>query len=94
VAALSLGLRPGIGLSDGRTVHLAVDPLLLLSLGGLPGITTGFAGVLDAAGRAAGTITLPPGFPPGVRIFVSAVAVNPALSLGLDTGSSVGFTSN
>jgi len=94
VAALSLGLRPGLGLGDGRTIHLAVDPLLLISLGGLPGVTTGFAGMLDAGGRAGGTITLPPGFPPGVRIFVAAVALNPSLPLGLDTGSTVGFTSN
>jgi hypothetical protein len=95
-AAMSFSLRPGIALGDGtgRMINLAIDPLLLLSLGGLPGVTTGFAGVLDASGRAGGTITLPAGFPPGVRVHVSAVAVNAGLPSGLDTANSWGVTSD
>jgi hypothetical protein len=93
VAALSLRLRPGFALPDGRIVHLAADPLFFLSLGGIPGITTGFAGTLDPSGRASGAITLPAGFPVGVRIFVSAFAVNPARPSGLDTANSWGMTS-
>jgi hypothetical protein len=95
VAAMSLGLRPAvITLPDGRSVNLAFDPLLVLSVGGIPGITTGFSGVLDANGRATGTITLPAGFPRGVRLFIGAVAVNPSFPSGLDTANSLGATSN
>jgi hypothetical protein len=92
VAALSLAPRPGFPLPDGRVIPLALDPLFVLSLGGLPGITTGFAGRLDAQGRAQGTIALPPGFPAGVRVFASAVALNPALPSGLDTANVLGVT--
>jgi hypothetical protein len=95
VAAMSLGLRPAvITLPDGRSVNLAFDPLLILSLGGIPGITTGFSGILDANGNATGTVTLPPGFPAGVRVYISAVAVNPSFPSGLDTANSLGATSN
>jgi hypothetical protein len=96
VAALSTGLRPGIPLADGtgRVINLAISPLLLISIGGIPGITTGFSGTLNALGQASGTITLPAGFPAGVRIQVSAVAVNGALPSGLDTANSLGITSN
>jgi len=90
---MSLSLRPGIALGDGRVLNLAVDPLFVLSLGGIPGLTTGFSGALDATGAAAGTIALPPGFPPGVRVHVSAVAVNQALPAGLDMGNSWSLSS-
>jgi hypothetical protein len=94
VAAMSTGLRPGFPLGDGRVINLAVDLLFVLSVGGIPGITTGFTGVLDGTGRATGTITLPPGFPPGIRFYVSALVVNPAAPLGIDSGNSLGVTSN
>jgi len=94
VAALSMGLRPGIPLPDGRTINLAIDPLLVLSVGGLPGVTTGFTGTLDAFGQGTGTITVPAGFPPGIRIYCSAVAVNAALPSGFETGNSIGMTTN
>jgi len=94
VAAMSLSQRPGIPLPDGRVINLAIDPLLVLSIGGIPGITTGFAGVLDGSGRATGTVTLPSGFPAGLRVFISAVAVNPALPSGFETGNTLGATTN
>jgi hypothetical protein len=94
VAAMSLSQRPGIPLPDGRIINLAIDPLFVLSLGGIPGITTGFAGVLDGAGGASGTIALPAGFPAGLRVFISAVAVNPSLPSGLETGNTLGATTN
>ena len=75
-----------------RVINLAPDALFARSLGGVPGMTTGFSGTLDATGRARGTITLPAGFRPGVRLFVSAVAVNSALLGGLDSGNSIGAT--
>jgi len=93
IAAMSQSLRPGITLPDGRTINLAIDLLLLLSVGGIPGITTGFSGTLDANGKAVGTIALPPGFPPGIRVFISAVAVNGSMPSGLDTANSLGATS-
>jgi len=94
-AALSTGLRPGIALADGRVINLDfTSPLFLLSLGGLPGITTGFAGVLDAAGRAAGTVLVLPNLPVGTRFFASAIAVNPALPLGLETANTWAFSTN
>jgi hypothetical protein len=97
VAALSTGLRPGFALGDGtgRTVHLDVtSPLFPISIGGLPGVTTGFTGVLDASGQATGSILIPAGFPAGVRLFVSAVALHPGLPSGLDTANSWGVTTN
>jgi hypothetical protein len=94
VAAMSLAQRPGIALPDGRVINIAIDPLLLISIGGIPGITTGFAGALDGQARASGTITLPVGFPAGVRFFVSAVAVNPGSPGGIETANTLGLTSN
>jgi hypothetical protein len=70
------------------------SPLFLATLGGLPGITTGFAGALDAAGRAAATVLIPPGLPPDLRFFVSGVAVNPAAPSGLDVGNTCAFSTN
>jgi len=95
VLALSTGLRPGIPFPDGRTLHLDVtSPLFLATLGGLPGITTGFAGALDAAGRAAATVLIPGGLPPDLRFFVSGVAVNPGAPSGLDVGNTWAFSTN
>lgn len=91
-AAMSLAQRPGIALPDGRVINLAIDLLLLISIGGIPGITTGFAGALDAQARATGTITLPTGFPAGIRFFVSAVALNPGPPGGLETANTLGLT--
>jgi hypothetical protein len=95
VAALSTGLRPGIALGDGRVLSLdATSPLFAASLGGLAGVTTGFAGTLDGLGRAAGTVLVLPGLPAGTRLFVSAVALDPALPLGVELGNTSGFTTN
>jgi hypothetical protein len=93
LAMMSLALRPGIALPGGLVLNLAPDALLLASIGGIPGITTGFAGALDGSGRATGSITLPPGFPPGIRIFVSAVA-SQTFPTNLDPANPIGLTSN
>lgn len=51
------GVRPGIPLLDGRTIHLAFDALVVLSLrNALPGIWQPGPGVLDAAGEATATL--------------------------------------
>ncbi len=97
VAALSTGMRPGLPLNDGsnRVINVNVnDPVFQLSLGGVPGFTTGFTGVLDAQGNATGTITIPAGTPAGIRLFVTAAAVNGAMPSGLDTANTWGFTTN
>jgi len=97
VAAASTGLRPGIPLGDGtgRVINLDVtSPLLPLSIGGIPGLTTGFSGVLSTTGGATGTLLIPLGFPPGIRVFVSAVALNGSMPTGLDTANTWAFTTN
>jgi hypothetical protein len=97
VAALSTGLRPGIPMPapDNRVLNLDfTSPLFGLSIGGLPGVTTGFVGTLDPTGRAQGSILIPSPFAAGIRIFCSAVAVNPAFPSSLDLGNTWAFTTN
>jgi len=97
VAALSLGLRPGIPMPppDNRMLNLDfTSPLFGLSIGGIPGITTGFLGTLDPFGRASGSLLIPSPFTAGIRIFCAAVAVNPAFPTSLDLGNTWAFTTN
>lgn len=76
-AALSFGFAPGIPLGAPGTVHLQLDPLFLLSLAGVPGIFSDFAGSLDSKGRS---IRMPTTFISpalrGLRIYAGAVAYN------------------
>lgn len=88
VGALSLSQRPGITLPGG-TVHLALDSLFLASVQGL--FVTGFQGVLNANGQAAGAINLPSFLPPGVRFYCAAVAVAGG---NIFTGNTIGITTN
>jgi hypothetical protein len=95
VAALSTGLRPGLLLPDGRAVNLdATSPIFRSSIGGVPGITAGFSGNLDGGGFATASIQIPAGIPAGLRVFASAVALNPAMPNAVDTANSWGFTVN
>jgi hypothetical protein len=57
-------------------------------------VNTGFSGTLSPLGTATGTIAIPNGVPPGIRIFTSAVAVNVGFPSGLDTANTWGFTTN
>lgn len=58
-AAASLG-NSGIPVSGGRTIPLALDPLLVLSVSNtLPTVFKQFSGVCDARGDAAISIVLP-----------------------------------
>jgi hypothetical protein len=96
---MSFGERPGIPLNDGTRRVVSLDftsPLfgLTLTSGGIPGITTGFLGNLDGSGQATGTIAIPSILPPGVRMFVSAFAVNGAMPFGIETANTWGFTTN
>jgi len=47
-AASSLGSTPGIQLGA-RNLPLNPDPLMNITIGGLPPLLTGYAGLLDAA---------------------------------------------
>jgi len=96
-AALSLGgIRPGIGLPDGRRIALAVDPLFVLTAAGgdIPGLTLGLRGTLSATGQATATIAVPLWLPAGLRIFASAVVLDPRAPLGLRTGNTWSFEVN
>jgi hypothetical protein len=93
LAVLSTGLRPGITLPDGRTIQIDVtSPIFALSLGGLPGITTGFAGTLDGSGRASATVRVLAGLPAGTRFFATAVALNPTSPSGVDIANTWGWS--
>ena len=85
-AAVSFsGLRPGIPFAGG-TIHVVPDALFFLTAcGRLPGLTTGFAGVLDATGAATARWTILPGVPRGIRYRFSASALNPTMPGGIDT---------
>jgi len=93
-AALSLGgIQPGIGLPDGRRIALAVDPLVLLTatLGDIPGLTRGLRGTLSATGQATATIAVPNGLPSGLRVFATAVVLDPRAPVGLRIGNAWAF---
>jgi len=91
VAASFSGLRPGIPIGN-RTIHIHPDPLFFLTAGrSLPGVTTGFGGILDPAGRALASLWIPATVSPGTVVTVAAVAVNPAKPASLDLGASITF---
>jgi len=79
-AALSLsGMRPGLKIGSG-TVHIVPDPLFFATLcGRLPGLTTGFAGRLDASGRGHASFRILPFVPRGTVLTFSATAWNASL---------------
>jgi hypothetical protein len=96
-AALSLGgIQPAIGLPDGRRIALALDPLFVLTatLGDIPGLTRGLRGTLSATGQATATVAVPKGLPAGLRVFASAVVLDPRAPLGLRTGNTWSFEVN
>lgn len=87
VAALSLtGLRPGLPLGGPHVAYLVPDALTrhTLTLGDIPGITTGLRGTLDATGRSTISINIPSQAARGVRIFVAVVALNANTPSGID----------
>jgi hypothetical protein len=73
LAAASFGTRPGIPTPAGP-IHLVPDALFFLSLQA-PAVFSGFAGALDARGRASLAIRVPaaPALR-GLRFFVAAIA--------------------
>lgn len=85
LAACALGSTPGIPI-DTRIVPLNADPLLSVTIGGLPPLMTGFVGVLDADGIAAGGITFP-GLPHlvGFRFVVAGLVLDPVAPSGIRT---------
>ncbi len=75
VIALSFGHGPGIPIGGSRRVYLVPDGLFRLSLLNA-GLFANLQGVLDASGRALGTVQIPalPGLR-GVRLFAAAVTI-------------------
>jgi len=95
IGALSLtGQHPGIPMAGGRRVNLVPDDLtfLMLRMGDLPGLTSGFVGTLGVQANALATIHLPKFTPPGLRFFASAVAINMGMPGGLDVANTWAFT--
>jgi hypothetical protein len=85
VAASSLGTSPGIRI-DTRILPLNFDPLMQVSIGGLPPVLTGYVGTLDQDGVAFGRISFA-GLPHmvGFRFFTAFVVVDPAAPSGTKT---------
>lgn len=82
--ALSFANRPGILIGNvWNRINLAADPLFFLTVCGLPGATTGFAGKTNISGGAKATFEIP-ALPVGTRLYVGAAAVNASLTGGLD----------
>lgn len=77
VAASLSGMRPGIRIPGHGTLHIAPDGLFALTAGrNIPGITQGFAGTLDASGRAMARLFIPGPVPRGTHVTVAAIALN------------------
>ena len=86
IGALALSQRPGIPIGNGR-INLAPDALLQISLSGA--FVTGFSGVLDDQGNAAGFISIPGFLPRGFTFFCSAVAFRGSM---FQPGNTIGIT--
>jgi len=74
-----------LGDGTGRVNNLDItSSLFALSIGGIPGITTGFAGTLDGDGDGRGnaTIQIQPGTPADLRFNFTAVAGEPVAPVG------------
>jgi len=87
----ALSYRPGIALTDGRTLWLAADPLFFATPL-LPAIFQNFAGVLDGNGRATARVNIPATTPIGLRLYVSGVIVNPGAGVITRVLNTVGFS--
>lgn len=82
--ALALG-NTGFPLGS-RTVPIDGDALFVASFGaGIPPATTGFLGVLDAAGNGTATLTNPLAALIGVRLYCAAFTLSPAAPFGVAT---------
>jgi hypothetical protein len=85
LAGSSFGSTPGIRI-DNRVLPLNPDPLLQATLGGLPPFLSGYAGVLDQDGIAAGRLSFV-GLPQlaGLRFFTAFVVLDPMAPSGIRT---------
>jgi hypothetical protein len=89
-AALSFsGLRPGIQVGS-VTIPIRPDPLFFLTAcRSLPGLTSRFAGRLDAAGSATAGFWIPSSIPRGTVITFAAIALNPTRAEGIDAAGAL-----
>jgi len=75
IVALSFGMRPGLSLPNGRTIHLNPDALFFCSLTN-SGIFTRFQGVLNAKGEAFPILAIPKLLQlSGLRFFAACVTI-------------------
>jgi hypothetical protein len=87
LAALSMAQRPGIALGS-HMLNLRQDGLFFASVQGA--LVRGFVGILDPAGSATGTVSIPSSIPRGFTFFCSAVAVQKGGRVRL--GNTIGIT--
>jgi N-acetylmuramoyl-L-alanine amidase len=77
IAGAAFSPEPGIPLGDGRTIPLALDPLLFYSVDPFQSTFTGMTGVLNPLGQGSCQVAVPND--PGLHLFsfvMSAVTVN------------------
>jgi hypothetical protein len=82
IGACALGSSPGTPLGA-RTFPLNYDWLLLASLGGFPGLTTGFSGLLDVQGGALATLGPVPAGLTGATFVVAFATLDPCAPDGV-----------
>ncbi len=87
IAALSLGVNPGLPLGDGRTVPLNPDGLFFLSLDPMQPYWTGIQGTLSLTGQGQMQVFLPP--VPSAEFWVSALAINGFGQVVMDSATAV-----
>jgi hypothetical protein len=78
------GYTPGLPLPDGRVVPLVLDTLALLTAQGpVPPFLTGNVGVLNASGSAVAVLNLNALPVKGIRLWATALSIDPAAPLGI-----------
>jgi hypothetical protein len=92
VAASALGDTPGIQLGS-RNLPLNPDPLLTLTVGGLPPILNGYRGLLNGDGTASARIAFQ-GYPHlvGLRFYTAFLVLDPTAPFGIKTISNSHLT--
>lgn len=84
LGVFSFGSSPGFALGS-RQVPLNADALFLNSVGGIAGLTTGYAGVLDATGAATATLGPVPAALVGVQLWTGFFTLDGGAPFGIGT---------
>jgi hypothetical protein len=84
IAAGLSGVRPGVGLPDGRRLNLNLDSLVTLTLHDrLPGLWFGGPGLLDSNGEASGFLDMSKIGTLGIPLWIAWVILDPKAPLGI-----------